>query len=68
MKTETEYFESMDSVQLMDINGGGFAYDVGRVIRFLGVSALCANPISITNGIVDWMVTDIINEAANNPQ
>ena len=68
MKEETAYFELLDSVQLMGINGGGFAYDVGRVLRFLAVSALCVTPISTANGIADWIMVDAVNEAANNPQ
>ncbi|MFH0756275.1 MAG: hypothetical protein V2B15_03200 [Bacteroidota bacterium] len=68
MKKETEYFESIGSDRLMEINGGGFAYDVGRVIRFLGVSAFCATPLSTANGIADWIIMDAINDAANNQQ
>ncbi len=68
MKKETEYFESMDSVRLMEINGGGFAYDVGRVIRFFIVSGGCATVYGTTAGMADWIAMDVINETANNKQ
>ncbi|MEN8156868.1 MAG: hypothetical protein ABFS10_07950 [Bacteroidota bacterium] len=50
---KTEHFTQMESDQLMEINGGGFAYDVGRVIRFIGM-ALPGDPISLSLAIADW--------------
>ena len=29
---------SLNENELMEINGGSFAYDVGRTIRFIGIS------------------------------
>ncbi len=68
MTTGTEKFQSLDKVRMMEMNGGGFAYDVGRVIRFLGVSAFCVTPFSTAAGIADWIMVDAINEAAYDPQ
>ncbi len=58
-----EIFRSIDPDSMMDINGGGFAYDVGRVIRFV---ILSATPIlGMQAAISDWQlnkeISDIIN-------
>jgi hypothetical protein len=59
----SELFRSIDQDGMMDINGGGFAYDVGRVIRFV---ILSATPIlGMEAAIADWQlnkeISDIIN-------
>ena len=55
MKTNIEFFTTMGSQQLLETNGGGFAHDVGRVLRFLAI-ALPGTPISVTNAITDWQI------------
>ena len=58
MKTKIESFTPMGTQQLMETNGGGFAHDVGRVLRFLSMT-IGANPIQIANAISDWQVNAI---------
>jgi hypothetical protein len=58
MKTKIESFTPMGTQQLMETNGGGFAYDVGRILRFLSIAA-GGNPIQIANAITDWQVNAI---------
>jgi len=59
-----ENFSHMNSVQLMEINGGGLAYDLGRIIRFLGLSA-GGHPIGTSIAVADWQINAMINEAEN---
>ena len=59
---ETAFFSTMDAEQLRMVNGGGFAYDVGRLIRFFvksGGGAL------FTEAYMDWVTNELINEAIN---
>jgi len=54
----------MDAERLRQVNGGGFAYDVGRVLRFI---SLCGHNFSTVNlAIIDWQVNAELNDAANN--
>ena len=62
MKT-TEEFSAISAEQLREINGGGFAYDLGRIIRFFGMSG--GSGAFATNAIIDWIITDAANNAAN---
>ncbi len=39
MKTIFENFTPIGSNELMETNGGGFAFDIGRVLRFIGLYA-----------------------------
>ena len=48
----------------MDTSGGGFAFDVGRVLRFLSI-ALPGDAISVTYAITDWQINAMINDAEN---
>jgi hypothetical protein len=64
MKINIENFTSMDARQLMDTSGGGFAFDVGRVLRFLSI-ALPGDAISVTYAITDWQINAMINDAEN---
>ncbi|MEN8202274.1 MAG: hypothetical protein ABFS28_06740 [Bacteroidota bacterium] len=57
-------FSPLTSDQLMEVNGGGFAYDLGRIIRFIGLSG-GGSPIGVTNAILDWQINALINEAEN---
>ncbi len=52
---KTEHFTQINSEQLLEINGGGFAYDVGRVIRFIFL-ALPGDVSSIAYAVSDWEV------------
>ncbi len=63
MKTSIEHFTPMGSEQLLETNGGGFAYDVGRVLRFIGMSA--GGYMGPTLAIIDWQITTAINNAEN---
>lgn len=63
MKNE-ENFSLMTTEQLMDMNGGGIAYDIGRVIRFIGIWGGGTNAGAI-RAITDWQVNAVINEAEN---
>ena len=53
-----ENFSSLGTQELVETNGGGFAHDVGRVLRFLSI-ALPGDGISIANAITDWQVNAI---------
>jgi len=58
MKMNIENFSSLGTQELVETNGGGFAHDVGRVLRFLSI-ALPGDGISIANAITDWQVNAI---------
>jgi hypothetical protein len=55
MKTNFEIFNPIGSQELLETNGGGFAHDMGRVLRFLAI-ALPGTAISVTNAITDWQI------------
>jgi hypothetical protein len=55
MKNNIENFASIGSQELMEINGGGFAFDVGRVLRFIGL-ALPGDVSSLAHACADWGV------------
>ena len=59
MKNAT-LFSTMDAEQLREVNGGGFAFDLGRVIRFIGFAGGGSNT---TYAILDWIVNDAVNES-----
>ena len=58
-----ENLNEMTIEQLMEMNGGGFAYDVGRILRFIGISG--GTTIGITYAITDWQINALINEDAS---
>jgi len=60
MKTNIEHFSPLDSEQLIEVNGGGFAYDVGRVLRFIGIAY--SSNLGPTAAIVDWQVNALVNK------
>jgi len=60
----TENFNTMDESALSLTRGGGFAYDVGRVLRFIGISG-GMHPIGIPQAIADWMGNEAANQAEN---
>lgn len=52
----TKEFSLMTAEQLMEVNGGGFAYDLGRLIRI----------VALGGGIhayVDYVYNDSVNKA-----
>ena len=53
-----ENFTSLGTQELLETNGGGFAHDVGRILRFLSIAA-GGDPIAIANAITDWQVNAI---------
>lgn len=60
MKTNIENFTAMGSQELMETNGGGFAFDVGRVLRFIG---LCGgSALHLPYAMADWEVNSILND------
>jgi hypothetical protein len=61
MKT-IETITELSTDQAREINGGGFAYDLGRAIRFLGLSGA---GITVHNALVDWWINDAANTAEN---
>jgi hypothetical protein len=60
MKNKFENFKAMDSQELVEINGGGFAYDVGRVLRF--ISLMGPNALISANAISEWQINATINK------
>ena len=65
MRNISDEFTTLDANQLVMINGGGFAYDVGRVLRFFAISGGCLNPVMMLNAMGDWIVNDLANDAVN---
>ena len=56
--------KEMTRDQLLDMNGGGFAYDVGRILRFIGLSG-GGHPGAMAYAVTDWEVNAMISEDAN---
>ena len=65
MRNINEEFTTLDADQLVVINGGGFAYDVGRVLRFFVMSGGGHDPAMMLNAVGDWIANDVANNAAN---
>lgn len=63
MKNE-ENFSQLTTEQAMDINGGGIAYDIGRIIRFIGLWGGGINA-GAARAVADWQINALINEAEN---
>ena len=57
-----ENLKEMTVEQLMEMNGGGFAYDVGRFLRYIALGGTTANPM---NAYVDFVVNEIVNDIVN---
>lgn len=59
-------FKNLEEKQLLELNGGGFAYDVGRVIRFIGISiangggtpALGTTALGVEMARMDWEINE----------
>lgn len=61
MKHLTPQFETMGTGELRETNGGGFAYDIGRIIRFIGLSGGGSSPYGIAWAISDWEINAMLN-------
>ena len=59
-----ENLKEMTRDQLLDMNGGGFAYDVGRILRFIGLSG-GGHPGALAYAVADWEINAMISEDAN---
>lgn len=59
-----ETMSEMSVEQLRELNGGGFAYDVGRILRFIGLSG-GGHPGALAYAVTDWQVNAMLNEMAN---
>jgi hypothetical protein len=59
---KTESFQALSNARLTEINGGSFAYDVGRVLRFLYLAGTGNNPAATVHAICDWIAVDVLNE------
>lgn len=55
-------FRTLDTDRLMEINGGGFAYDVGRTLRFVYLYYT----YGYLTADADWYANKLLNEEANN--
>jgi len=60
MKICTPSVAEMSDLEQQSVAGGNFAYDAGRVIRFLGISLsqggnTCTNGIAVADAIGDWI-------------
>ena len=62
MNTQRQW-APIERSELVSINGGGFAYDVGRVLRFLSIYG--GNPLKLPEAMTDWYVNDLINKLEN---
>lgn len=48
-----ENFKSMDSMELQLTNGGGFAHDVGRILRFISLAGPYGQ--GMPYAVADWI-------------
>ena len=62
MAMNTESFVSISPSEASAITGGGFAYDAGRVIRFLSMMGTGSSPILTALAITDWEINAMLND------
>lgn len=55
-------FKDLDPFESMQLHGGGFAYDVGRLIRFIGPGSQAS---SFPMALFDAIYNEAANQAAN---
>ena len=60
-----EIISEMTVEQLMEMNGGSFAYDVGRILRFIGLSG-GGHPVGMACAVAEWQALAMVNEDPNN--
>lgn len=60
----TTYLSELNMEEISQIEGGSFAYDAGRVFRFLGIS-VSQGPygFGVQSAIADWIGTSVMNES-----
>lgn len=58
----TKIIVPMERSEMIAINGGGFAYDVGRILRFLYISGGGSSAYHTALAITDWQVNEAINQ------
>lgn len=58
-----ENFSTMNADRLKEVNGGGFAYDIGRIFRFIALSG-GGSPPSVAWAITDWEINKALNLAS----
>lgn len=58
-----ENFTPIGSNELMETSGGGIAYDIGRVLRFIGLYGGSAT--SLPYAIADWQINAALNDLEN---
>lgn len=63
MKSKLENFTDIGPRELMETSGGGFAYDIGRVIRFIGLYG--GNPMALPWAVTDWQINAALNDLEN---
>jgi len=54
-------FTAVSAGESLQISGGGFAYDVGRCVRFAGIF-LFGGQTGPTVAVADWYCTTLLNE------
>jgi hypothetical protein len=54
----------MEQSEMIAINGGGFAYDFGRILRFLYISG--GSGIGTSMAVADWIINDAANQQSQN--
>jgi hypothetical protein len=59
MKARDE-FSLISTGQLREINGGSFAYDLGRALRFYGL----LYTRGVSGAVADWIMVDAVNQVA----
>ena len=61
---KTEQFISISDGEAVEINGGGFAFDAGRVVRFLYISVLGSSMVGTAMAVTDWQINAMVNAPA----
>jgi hypothetical protein len=54
----------MEQSEMVAINGGGFAYDLGRILRFIYISAGTGPGTAMA--LNDWIINDAANQQPSN--
>lgn len=56
-------FKALSHNELTDIEGGRFAYDVGRTLRFMGINiGNGGGPIGLSMAISDYIIVNLQNQ------
>jgi len=57
---DTAFFTSLGPAEMSQCRGGGFAYDAGRVLRFIGLTYHSAYGFEYAR--MDWEINKEIND------